>query len=357
MKILFVIATLDSGGAERVVTHLANFMSQAHEVAVATFWNEEPFYPLAKEVDYIRLDIMRQTRGFFQKARYFAKRVRSVRRLIKEQNPDIVISFLTETNIITTVAAKLAKKPVIISERIAHGFLQLRYLRIARRLVYPLADALVTQTQGDRQNYPYLRNVFVIPNPLALPHCPQTKREKIVLGVGRLEEQKGFADLIQAFVEAKLADWRLHIAGEGSQKDMLEKLIESLGATNVELIGRQKDIFTWYARASIFAMTSRYEGFPNALLEAMVCGCACVSYDCPYGPAELLGGERGILVPLGDTKALGEALGGLAKDAKLRKALGTKAQKYAIEEFAIEKIAKKWEEAMQHVLESSACVA
>ncbi len=353
MKILFVIATLDSGGAERVVTHLANYLSGTHQVAIATFWSKEPFYPLSPEVEYIRLDIMKNTHGVVEKASYFAKRVHALQKLMQKHDPDVVVSFLSETNIIATVAAKLAKKPIVISERIAHGFLQLRYLRIARRLVYPLADALVTQTEGDRQNYSYLSNVHVVPNALPAINCPDIPKERIILGVGRLEEQKGFTDLVEAFVQAGLSDWRLVIAGEGSQRERLEHLIQRHGADNIELIGRQKDIWPWYARASVFAMTSRYEGFPNALLEAMACGCGCVSYDCPYGPAELLGDGRGILLPLGDTKALGEALRSLARDAKLRQNLGIKAQKYAKEEFAIEKIAKKWEEMIEHVLKSS----
>ncbi len=352
MKVLFVIATLDSGGAERVVTHLANYLSGTHQVAIATFWNEEPFYPLSAEVEYIRLDIMKNTRGLVEKARYFAKRVHALQKLMQKHDPDVVVSFLSETNIIATVAAKLAKKPIVISERIAHGFLQLRYLRVARQLVYPLADALVTQTEGDKQNYSYLSNVHVIPNPLPVLNCPDIPKERIILGVGRLEEQKGFADLVEAFVQADLSNWRLVIAGEGSQRERLERLIARLGADNIELIGRQRDIWSWYARASVFAMTSRYEGFPNALLEAMACGCGCVSYDCPYGPAELLGEGRGILLDADDKMGLASALRHLADDPQLCTDLGQKAQRYVQATYRIENIAKMWEAVMEEVVKS-----
>ena len=350
MKVLFVIATLDSGGAERVVTHLANHLCARHDVAIVTFWNKEPFYSLSQKVEYIKLDIMKNTHGLLEKARYFAMRVRILRKLMQKHDPDVVVSFLSETNIIATVAAKLAKKPIVISERIAHGFLQLRYLRIARRLVYPLADALVTQTEGDRQNYSYLSNVHVIPNPLPNVNCRDVLKDRIILGVGRLEEQKGFADLIEAFVQAGLSKWRLVIAGEGSQRERLERLIAHYGASNIEFIGRQKNIWPWYGKASVFAMTSHYEGFPNALLEAMACGCACVSYDCPYGPAELLGDDRGILVGVGDKRSLASALRCLADDPQLRTDLGHKAQRYAKETYRIENIAKKWEEVMEEVV-------
>ena len=350
MKILFVIATLDSGGAERVVTHLANYLSRRHEITIATFWNEEPFYPLDQNIEYISLDIMRQTTGVVEKARYFIKRVQKLRTLFKERDPDVIISFLTETNIIATVAAKLAKKPIIISERIAYDFLPLRYLQVARRLVYPLADALVTQTKGDKQNYKNLCKVFVIPNPLNIAKCLEIPKESIILGVGRLEEQKGFDDLISAFITADLKNWRLVIAGEGSLKEQLESLVQKSKVDNIEFIGRRKDIFDWYAKASIFAMSSRFEGFPNALLEAMACRCACVSYDCKYGPAELLGSDRGILVKLGDKEALASALQQLANNATLRNLFTSNAQKYARKQYSIDKIAKKWEDVIKEVV-------
>ena len=351
MKILFVIATLGSGGAERVMTTLANRLSAEHEVAIATFWNDEPFYPLDKRVEYIRLDIMRQTYGWFEKIRYLIKRVRTLRSLLKEYDPDIVISFLTETNVTATIAAKLAKKPIIISERSSFFALRLRYIRIARYLVYPFADCLITQTEADRKNYTFVPRTKVIANPVSFTNCPDEVKEHIVLGVGRLEEPKRFEDLIEAFVSLGRSDWRLFIAGEGSKRALLESLIERYKADNISLLGRRKDVEKLYAKAAIFVMPSMYEGFPNALLEAMVCGCACVSYDCNYGPSEMLGTDRGILVEMGDKKGLAQAIESLMRDEKMRQQMAERAKVYARREFHIDTIAKKWEETIQAVVQ------
>jgi len=214
-----------------------------------------------------------------------------------------------------------------------------------------LSDAFVTQTYADLKNYSFLNNSYVIYNPLKIENFDlNVKKQNIVLGVGRLDKQKGFDLLIKAFNKIGKDDWRLVIAGDGAERERLEKLIKELGATNIELIGKTKEIFKYYNQASIFALSSNKEGFPNVLIEAMAFGCAVVSFDCPYGPAEIIEDRvNGILVKNQDENGLKEAIGLLIKDEELRKSLSKEAIKVR-EKYSIEKIAKEWEKAIKKVV-------
>ena len=168
----------------------------------------------------------------------------------------------------------------------------------------------------------------------------------MVLGVGRLEEQKNFKLLIKVFSQIQ-TDWKLFIAGDGTQKEELEKMIKK---DNIKLIGIRKDIFDFYKKASIFVLSSKKEGFPNALIEAMACGCACVAFDCPYGPSEIIENyKNGILVENQNEEKLKEAIELLIKDENLRKKLAKEAVKVK-EKYSIEKIADGWENAIEEVL-------
>jgi glycosyltransferase involved in cell wall biosynthesis len=181
------------------------------------------------------------------------------------------------------------------------------------------------------------RRLVTIPNAVRSPTFLSEDRgrvnERIVLGIGRLAKQKGFDLLLRAFSNAGLADdgWRIVLLGEGDERKALSKLSEDLGISkSFEMPGHAKNIPDWILKASIFALPSRYEGFPNALLEAMQLGTACVSFDCPSGPGDLIQhGSNGLLVAPGDVDALSKALRGLALDEPLRDRLAREATKVA----------------------------
>lgn len=353
MKIVFVISSLAAGGAERVVTTLANRLAKEHNVIVATFSDEEPFYPLAKGVTHRRLHLIRPSRNLWEKTRNTVRRVRKLSVFLKETKPDVAVSFMTQTNLLAVLAAKTAGVPLVVSERIAYDFHDSGLLNIARRLLYPLAGALVTQTRADLEHYSFVNDALAIPNPLYMETgrvCETFRdKEKIVLGVGRLEPQKGFDTLIRAFHRAGRKEWRLIIAGEGSHRAALESLIRETGAKNIELVGRQKDIFAWYARAAIFVLSSRREGFPNVLTEAMACRCAAVSFDCPYGPGEIIDdGRNGLLLRHRDERALASALVRLMDNPSLRRSLALEAARVQ-ETYDAQRIAKQWEELFKRV--------
>ncbi|MBR6065360.1 MAG: glycosyltransferase [Paludibacteraceae bacterium] len=215
------------------------------------------------------------------------------------------------------------------------------------RAVKPL-KRLVVLTKADQEDWQKegCMNVTVIPNICSLDglKIPMKSREKSVLAVGRLHEQKGFDLLLQAWkvIEQKHPEWTLRIVGEGPKHSELGKQIRDLELKHVCLAGRTKNMAKEYVEASIFVLSSRYEGLPLVLAEAMWCGTPCVSFDCPHGPAELLADERGWLAPNGDIEALTaqiEYVIGHPEDADLR---AKKAQTYAQNTYSEEAIMPRW---------------
>jgi glycosyltransferase involved in cell wall biosynthesis len=175
------------------------------------------------------------------------------------------------------------------------------------------------------------------------------RRTKTVLAVGRLHEQKGFDLLLNAWqpIEAHYPDWTLRIVGEGPKRTELEAQIKELGLRHVVLAGRTEDMKREYASASLFVLSSRYEGLPLALIEAMWCGLPCVAFDCPQGPAELLAEERGWLVFNGDIRALSAQIEQAISQPEEAAARAQKAQAYAQENYSESAIMPKWVEMIE----------
>lgn len=312
MRIAFLVSSMDGGGAERVAALLCNaWTAKGHEVVLLPTFSGRGgcSYPLdpAVEVEYLA-DKTRTAIG-----RTPVGRLMALRRALRTIKPDVVVSFLTNVNVAAILAG--GRIPVVVSERIYPPLMPLsRFWETMRRLTYARAARVVMQTaQGLKwleREIPHARG-SIVGNPLVLPlpHLPPVldparvvpADARLLLSVGRLDPQKNFALLIEAFgrIAAEFPDWRLVILGEGAERTALEAVAARTGARDrIILPGRVGDVGMWYERADSFALTSRFEGFPNALLEALGHAVPSLAVDCPSGPADLMQSVgAGVLLP------------------------------------------------------------
>lgn len=355
MKLVFVIHGLTAGGAERVLVMLANaFVNEGYDVSVIVFSKEDSFYPLDNRVKTIQVNEKKTIKNIFGKVFYNLNRVYKLKQILKEINPDIVIPFMTQMNLYSIVAAKLAKKIVIASEHINIMKNDKTWIGRLRKWIYPYADAVVVLTDYDKEKYDFVHNVYKINNPLVLEDKQKNiKREKIILGVGRLVKAKGFDILLKAFKELNAPEWKLVILGEGPLRSELEKIIGKFNLKeSVSMPGLTKDVETYYKKASIYVLSSRIEGFPGVLCEAMGYGCPSIAFDCVSGPSEIIENEKnGILIEAENEIALKYAIQKLIDDEKIRTALGRESVKIR-DDLSIDKISKKWLALFQELLKT-----
>ena len=356
MKIAFIISSLDSGGAQRVLSLMANYWARKdYRITVLTLDTSTPFYFLEDGIKLEQLSLLKNSVSVFDAVANNIARIKTIRQKLAEIDPDIVISFMTETNIIATIGCRIIQKPIIIAERIVYDALNSRVWKILRKFVYRFSNALIVQTLYDKAKYKRLSNAFVINNPLDTPKINpnenDSRKENIVLAVGRLDRQKGFDRLIKAFSQSDCNGWKLAIIGDGTERRNLEKLISDLNLDNlISLPGRTKAIEEWYQKASIFVLSSRMEGFPNVLCEAMAHGCACVSFDCVAGPNEIITDKLdGYLVKNGDIIALSAKIEFLIHNPEERRRIGKEALKIS-DRLDIDMIMNKWEAIINNVL-------
>jgi glycosyltransferase involved in cell wall biosynthesis len=346
--VLLVTGTLQCGGSERQIADMANFWAAGRMgVTLATWTGPEAadFYRTDQRISRVHLDV-----GTTNKVQGNLQRILKLRKLLSETRPDAVLSFLTRSNVPTILAGLGLGFRVVVSERTqpAHETGLPPLWRLFRRLVYPWAGEIVCQTRATAEwiQDNWDRKPVVIPNALrSLPEPPDV-REPLILGVGRLVREKGFDLLLQAFarIAAAYPDWRLAILGEGLERPNLLRLRDELGlADRVEFQGHLQDIESWMGRAGLVVQPSRFEGFPNVVLESMGMGAAVISADCPAGPAELIeDGVNGRLVPVEDIAALSRVMAELMSDPDECERLGREAMKVR-ERFRQESIMSQWE--------------
>lgn len=315
MNIAFTCNNLNNGGAERVICNIANQMAlDGHNVHLICYRVTESFYyELNDGVEIIQLDPHINMRNFF-----ISRKIAGIVNLFKLCDAlkwsDTVISFYTRQNCYSIIVCKLIGVPIICSER-DHFFLNDGLINhTLRRLCYPLSDGFIHQTKAAqewlRANEGVKCKDIVIPNPLWIENFPERKPVKgYVIAVGRLEEQKNYKELIDAFITVKrqIPYAELHIFGDGPQRKELQQYINSKDLNDtVFLEGITKDIISIYAKSEVFVMFSHGEGYPNALMEALAMGVPCISSDCPVGgPKDMIeNGYNGFLVPCSDTDQL-----------------------------------------------------
>lgn len=351
-RLILAIHSLAAGGAERVMTNMANYWSEkGWQIIIVTQYDEAPFYPLNAGVKHVSFGSAQLSDNILKAiSRNFAVILKFIK-LSRDVKPDLVVSFTTSMNILSIITCKLLNIPVIVSERYnPYKYLPGRPWRIIRRLTYPMADFVVVQSEQARVFFSRFckeAKVRIIYNPVNSNKTTcdgSERREYMVLAVGRLAFVKGHDLLIKAFAEAGMKGWKLCIVGEGSERGSLERQINELGLANcVFLPGKSDRVEEYYHRASIFVLSSRSEGFPNCLLEAMSFGLPVVSTDCETGPAVIIdNGQNGILVPSEDISSLASAIRYLAKNHRIRTNLGLAAA-HSIKRFQIGPIMDQWE--------------
>jgi glycosyltransferase involved in cell wall biosynthesis len=378
MRITLVITTLDGGGAERVAVNMANYWAAKEwgvTILTTDFRDQSSGYSLHPRVTHLDLGSPRFNHlpadlqasapivGLINDCSESERAVLIPRtteilklgEVISSTAPDVVISYMDRTNIRVLMATHGAGLPVIVTEQCDpnENCIGAEWELLRRRL-YPQASYVTVLTEESLDYFSSVAGIRgrVIPNAVtptfvsSSDEMPRQKNGRLLLAMGRLDHQKGFDLLLRAFalVAERHPDWSLEILGEGPARPYLEECVQSRGlAGRVRLPGFTRRPFDAMRRADLFVLSSLDEGFGNVLVEAMACGVAVVSFDCPSGPRHIIRhGVDGILVPPRDAQAMAAALDRLMGDEAERSQLAAKAPEVA-ERFGPEKIMGMWE--------------
>ncbi len=377
VRTLFFIPSLDGGGAERVMVEILRNIGREkiQPVLVLLYPFEDSPYRHRLPDDIEIVVVERVSNGLIAKIKQYLGFVRTVFKL----NPDVIVSMLTHANIMAVTAALMARKRVIVGEHIALSEViqsdqGKRMLCLPTDLLikmfYKFAHRIIAVSEGIRANLAEgfaipARKIEVLHNPIDLEplmglasvpvqHAFFRDGVPVILSTGRLVQQKGFDILLRAFrdVTSKM-DARLIILGEGPERDRLSRLANDLAiADKVSFPGFQNNPYNFMSSSDIFVLSSRYEGLPMVILEAMACGTPVVSTDCNYGPAEILKhGDCGVLVATEDSTALSSAIQALLGDQARRSKLSALGKERA-KDFASGSIVRQHEETILRTLSS-----
>lgn len=344
MRIMLVIGALSFGGAERVMANLANFLAEKHDVLLCTMFERETPYQIKENVKI--------KQGLAEDGKIAS--FRKIRETAKKFKPDVVLSFLTQINIITILSLSGTKIPAVVSERNDPYFEPAqRYRKLLRSMVFPFASGYVFQTPDAKSYFSQRiqKKGTVIPNPVFVNEkinpVDVNRSKKEFVAVGRLTVQKNYPLMIKAFSEvAKVhPEFILKIYGEGELREELsDAIIKVKAEKNIFLMGASQTIHEDIVQSYGFIMSSDHEGMPNALLEAMALGLCCISTDCPCGgPREIIDdGENGVLVPVGDVKKMENAIIRVIENGRLANRISQNARKVKTE-YNLMSIGEKWE--------------
>lgn len=360
MKICFFIWGLRAAGAERVLSFLANdFSARGWEVVILTMEDDlaEPFYPLAPAIEVRKLGLLRTSASLVSGLFHNLLSIKSIRAALRATKPSILVSFVDKANIRAILASRGLGIPIVISERTDPSRRSLGAVwETLRGLTYPMADAIVFQSRAVLEWFParVRRKGVVIPNPVPVPPAgyrpdPGGGPPFHLVAMGRLFPVKGFDLLLRAFAVAlaQVPGWTLDIWGEGPERPELEALAQDLGlAGHARLPGLTDNPFGILGGADLFVLSSRAEGFPNALVEAMACGLPVISTDFGGAARDIIRhGVNGLLVPAEDPSALATALVSLMADPEARAQLSARAGE-VVQRFSSQRVIGQWEQAL-----------
>ncbi len=335
MRLTCVIHSLDGGGAERVMARLASLLAaRGHNVTLITLDNGcSDRHAVTGDVQRVFLNVAGNSRHKLAAVLATGRRLRRLRQAIHLSRPDAVLSFCDATNCLTLLATRAMRAPLVVSERSDPSSQRLPFpWQSLRPWLYRRAAAVVSLTPSAAASLTgWNRRLRVIASAVELPRSAHPEPlpaggRRTIVAVGRLEREKGFDLLIDAF--ARLADRfpevDLAIYGEGTQRAALQSQCDAHGLRNrVSMPGWVSPIWPRLKAGKVFVLSSRYEGFPSALLEAMAAGMACVASDCPSGPAAIVRHEiDGLLVPTESPADLAAGIERLLQSPELATRLG-----------------------------------
>lgn len=368
MKIIFNLSTLEKGGAEKIGAFLCNkWQEQGHDVVLVSTFSEkrQQAYPLNSNIKIINFSDIIENMNFGIYRSFFFRAL-LLRKIFKKENPDFIVSFLPNVNIMCLLAKIGLGIPVIISERVDTFVMPLPILlKILMKLSYPLTDKLIVQTNELAEKFktrPRLRaKIAVIPNPILdfqySRKIKLTNEPKILLSYGRIVLQKRIDRLIVAFdsLGPNLNNWELHIYGDGPEKQKLQQLaLSKRSAKKIKFFPHVTNIDKLLTSSDAFAMTSEFEGFPNSLIEAMNSGLPCLAVDCPSGPKEITcNGKNAILTKNNDPLDLIYGLEKLLSLDKNITLLAKRGQESVRARYSSNLILKYWDEIFQQMLAQS----
>jgi GalNAc-alpha-(1->4)-GalNAc-alpha-(1->3)-diNAcBac-PP-undecaprenol alpha-1,4-N-acetyl-D-galactosaminyltransferase len=364
MKVTLFAYGLGGGGAERVISIVANYwVCQGWDVTLIMLVapNEPSFYPLDPRIKLRALGLAGESANPLIAIAKAGQRIKILRREIIASQPDVVISFMNAVNVYAIFACAGLKIPTIVCEHIYPGSNDATKLwQFLMKWTYRYADLVTVLTQNALPFYPATRGyrTIVMPNPVTTPASIGTIKPLLsapsAIAIGRLHPQKGFDLLLGAFarLQAKYPDWQLTILGEGPMRAELEELRSQLQLTGrVHFPGLVTNVREYLAQADLFVMPSRFEGFPMALCEAMACGLPVLAADCLSGPRDIIiNGVDGVLVAPEDVDALTAQLDALMSDPARRKQLAHNAPQI-LDRFGVERVMGLWQDAIDSVID------
>ncbi len=352
-NILFVTSTLYLGGAQKVTSILANALSEKYNVTVAYCFDSGRSHPFSEACSIRKLPEYDKDAGFPDKILCTGKQIRALKALKKELSIDAAISLGNVSNVINALSKR--REHVICSER-SNPKKSWGKLFFLIRYSFQKADYIVFQSEKIRDFFGkrIRRKSCILKNPVSIPDPAYDHREKKIVALGRFSEQKNHALLIRSFARfhEQFPAYKLHIFGDGELKNDLQRLIRSLAMSDhILLVENDPSVHERIRDAEMFVLSSDYEGLSNALLECMSMGIACISTRCEGSVDVIRHKENGLLVDIGDEKALAQAMSVLARDPELRKRLERQAME-DLKAYSKDVVVKNWEHVIRQCISS-----
>ena len=350
MHICFITATMAGGGTERVIAVLANyFVKQNNKITILLTASDKIEYDLDPQIEIIQLG--GETGGRLAGR---LQRIGRLRSYFRKNKNTVYLSFGTETNMFAILSALFMKRKLVVSERNDPNKCTFKK---KRDLLYPFAKGFVFQTQ-DAMDYfseSIRKKGVVIPNPVSekVPERYEGERRKEIVAVGRLEEQKNHKLLLEAFADFNnvIPDFTLKLYGKGYLKQELKEYAERLGlGENVIFADFVPDVLEQIKDSAMYVLSSNYEGISNSLLEALALGVPVISTDCPIGGSRMLIKDHvnGILVPVGERKALAAAMIEVAENPQMADNFSLEGELLK-ERYSVSRIADMWNQMIERM--------